>query len=98
MKLAVDAGGARRHVERVCLCVLRREGASSPRLRKISTEQAVAEIIAELDAGFDLFRDVLDDRVRRLAASGAWHLELGGSPFDALPLLDEMVGATGADD
>jgi len=95
-KLVVDVGGDRRFVDRIGLCLLRREPEGRARLTRIGAVHARELLTERLDPGFDLFRGVVGARVELLAARGAWLLHLGDHPDAAVPLLDEAVAAVEA--
>ena len=97
LKLIVDAGAGRRFVERTGLCVLRRGSAGRPRLTQITAERAREEVTARLDPGFHLFRGSIERRVELIARGGAWLLELGSDPWEALPLLSEGASSVEGD-
>lgn len=79
-------------VERAGLCLLRqREG--EPALADLASEEAVEELRARNEVGFDVFRDTIGDAIRELARGGAWRLRIGSDPSAALPLLGKMFDA-----
>jgi hypothetical protein len=67
------------------LCLLARGDA--PGLAPLPAEQAVAELMAGLEPGFDHFREVLPDVLRRLAAGGCWRLTLDADPARSFAVL-----------
>lgn len=96
-KLAVnllerDASAPSPVVERAGLCLLRRVG-GEPALEALAAEEAVEELQARQEVGFDVFSDTIDDAVRQLARGGAWRLQIGSDPSAALPLLGRMFDA-----
>jgi hypothetical protein len=90
-KIVLDRPGGRRtrYAERAGVCLLRRGGA--PALERTSPEEVVAELMTRLDPGFDLFAGTIGERIRRVAEGGAWHLTVGDSPDEVLPLLEEVA-------
>jgi len=92
-KLVVETAAGPRHAERVGLCVLDREPGQPAGLTPISAAEAVSELTARLDPGFDLFRDQIGDRVARVAERGAWVLRPGSDPRAGVALLQEAAAA-----
>jgi hypothetical protein len=79
-------------IERVGLCVLESH-AGPPSVRPISPDEAVIATTSALDPGFDVFRDSIPDRIRAVAALGAWRVRVGQPPHAALPALFELIDA-----
>ena len=90
-KIVIDDSAGPRHAERVGLCLLRPASSGTAELVRISQAQAVSELMAQLDPGYDLFASTIGERIARVAERGAWQLYLTGSPHDALPLLDQVA-------
>jgi hypothetical protein len=78
--------------ERAALCVLHRNGPPEGALEPIALDDAAAELLSQLDPGFDRFREVLPTAVRAIATDGAWRFYLPARPNDALPFLRELLG------
>ncbi|HEX2092268.1 MAG TPA: hypothetical protein VHG28_07685 [Longimicrobiaceae bacterium] len=76
--------------DRAVLVLLERGGEVA--LRRIGAEDAVREVTASLEPGFDHFREQLPAAVRALAAGGAWRLTLSADPGAALAALREALG------
>jgi hypothetical protein len=81
-------------IERVGLCVLESH-AGTQSVRPISPDEAVIATTADLDPGFDVFRDSIPDRIRAVATLGAWQVRVGQPPHAALPALFELIDALG---
>lgn len=90
-KIVVDDADGPRYADRVGLCVLQRTTHATPELVRISPVQAVSELTAQLDPGYDLFATTIGERIARIAERGAWKLYLTDSPYDALPLLEQVA-------
>jgi hypothetical protein len=91
-KLVIDTHGTH-FVEKVGLCLLRRGASAEPLLTRVSVARAREEVMGTLAPGFDLFRDSVGECVERVAARGAWLLEVGRSPDEAIRRIDEIVAA-----
>ena len=93
-KIVVSAGPlAKPYAETAGLCILGRGDRSSPTLERVTTAEAVEKLARDLDPGFHLYADTIGERIRRVAERGAWHLSVGDSPADAIPLLEEVEAA-----
>jgi hypothetical protein len=79
-------------LERAGLCVLV-PGGDGPHVRPIAASEAVRIIMHRLDPGFDVFRRTVAARLRALAADGAWQVQTGDRPEQALPALLDLIGA-----
>ncbi|HSR43188.1 MAG TPA: hypothetical protein VLL48_13465, partial [Longimicrobiales bacterium] len=96
-KVVVDPGdGGLPYAERAGLCILAPGSGGRPSLEPVSPERAVAELATELDPGYDLFADTIDERIARVAEGGAWRLRLTRDPQAAVPLLGEALARVGA--
>lgn len=80
-------------LERTGLCVLE-PGGQGPSVAPLPVEEAVRMLVSRLDPGFDAFRDTIPERVRALAAGGAWRVRVGAEPERALPALRELLEST----
>lgn len=90
-KILIDAGGsARRHADRVGLCLLQKGEGRSPTLVSMSPDQAADHVVSHPEQGYDLYAATLHERIRRVAQGGAWTLRVAGTPHDAIPLFEEM--------
>ena len=90
-KLLIDAGdSARRHANRVGLCLLRSGEGRAPSMAWLSSEQAADHVASHPEQGYDLYAATLHERIRRVAERGAWTLDVAGAPQDSIPFLEEM--------
>jgi hypothetical protein len=76
--------------DRANVCVMAR--GAEVALERIEGSQLAQELARQLSTGFDRFGDRHDVVVRALTADGGWRLTLSDDPFDALPLLQRMLG------
>ena len=76
-------------VERAALCLL--TPGKRTRIQALEPETAAHQLMQAFELGFDDFADTLRDPITRLAAQGAWRLELSEEPLEALPLLDRLL-------
>jgi hypothetical protein len=85
----VEAGP--RYADRAGIVLLQRSSRDTPSLERIDPATAVAAMTAHLDPGYHLFAGTIGERIARIAAGGAWLLELTDSPHDAMPLLERVA-------
>lgn len=94
-KLVVDVSvrGAlpdRPYADRAALVVLERGPTDVPRLEPLTPDALAGALPWGSEPGFDVFREEIEEAVRRLSRPGGWRLVPGGHPDDALPLLDRI--------
>ena len=82
-------------VPRAGICVLAR-GATA-QLSRVPGHTLERELSEQLEPGFDRFRESVGDVIRQLARHGGWRLALSPDPADALPYIERMFEAIGAD-
>lgn len=80
-------------VEGGILCIL--AAGERAAIEPLRPEDAVAAVMASLEPGFDHFRDVLPDALRRLAAPGCWRLTLEEAPATGFAVLRAALTAPG---
>jgi hypothetical protein len=95
-KLAIDlralaSDGAEPVAARAGICLLAR--GDTPGADPIDPREAVAELTASLEPGFDAYADSVGEKVARVAETGAWRLTLPPHPADAVPLLRTLLDA-----
>ena len=73
-------------VEPAGICLLERDGAVGV-VERLGPDEAVREVLAGLDAGFDRFADTVRAPLTEVAARGAWRLRL---PADAMEAADRV--------
>lgn len=78
-------------VERAGICILGRGDASS--LTRLSPTEVRRRVDAQLEPGFDRFRESLGPAIERIAAMGSWELTLGQSPQAAVPFMLQALEA-----
>ncbi|HEX7049391.1 MAG TPA: hypothetical protein VF188_04180 [Longimicrobiales bacterium] len=88
---------AQPYADHVGICLLRPGSGGKPALERASPGAVVAELVSGLDPGFDLFADTIGERLAAIAERGAWVLHVGRSPWDVLPLLDEITAELARD-
>lgn len=76
--------------ERVGLCVLTR-GSGESRLEPLPGREAASALGRDLEGGFDLFAEVLEDCVVDLARRGCWRLSIVSPPHTLVPLVHRML-------
>jgi len=73
------------------LCLLERAPGVAPAAIPIAADEAVARVVADLEPGFDVWRDTIGARVAALARGGAWRLRVGDDPRAAAPIIRELL-------
>jgi len=73
------------------LCLVERAPGAAPAAIPIAAEEAVARVLADLEPGFDVWRDTIGARVAALARSGAWRLRVGDDPRAAASIIRELL-------
>jgi len=74
------------------LCLLERARGAAPTAMPIDADEAVAHIVADLEPGFDVWRDTIGARIAALARGGAWRLRVGDDPRAAVPVIRALLG------
>jgi len=73
------------------LCLLERAPGAAPAAVPIAADEAVARVVADLEPGFDVWRETIGPRVAALARGGAWRLRVGTDPRAAAPIIRELL-------
>jgi hypothetical protein len=71
------------------VCLLQRNGAKAA-LSTAPAEDVVRFFTDDLESGFDVFADTIAPVARQLAQLGAWHLQLGSDPAEAVQLIESI--------
>ena len=77
------------------LCLIERTPGAAPAAVPIAADEAVARVVADLEPGFDVWRDTIGARVAALARGGAWRLRVGDDPRAAAPVIRELLDRVG---
>src|SRR4051812_5376025 len=91
LKNAITLPSRAPKAEQAILCLL--EHGTRIALRPLGVEDAIAELMAGLEPGFDLFRGTLPQTLRAMAPDGAWRLTLSADPDEAIALLQQRFTA-----
>ena len=94
-KMVVDVGGAPGAaeppvVERAGVCLLRRRGGAAS-LERLASGDVQSALLADLEGGFNFFRETIGPRLAALCDGTGWRLNLSGNPADAVPYLQVML-------
>ena len=79
----------------VGICLLQRAG-NSASLSPAAPGEVVVFFTEDLESGFDLFADTIQPVARQLAQLGAWRLQLGAEPAEAVHLIESIYEALSA--
>jgi hypothetical protein len=90
-KIAVDNARDSAHFTRTALCLLQRTDATVPQLESMQPIEAIDQLHATLDAGFDVFASSMESVLHALAHEGAWRLNLSNDPHAAVPLIRSLI-------
>jgi hypothetical protein len=90
-KIVLDLQESPRLADRAGICLVSRAPGQQTVLEPLTPEQVTAELGRSLEPGYDLFAHTMRDRIIRIAEGGAWRLQVGGAPGDAVPLLDRIA-------
>lgn len=74
------------------LCLLERAPGAAPAAVPITADEAVARVVADLEPGFDVWRETIGARIAALARGGAWRLRVGDDPHAAVVVIGELLG------
>ena len=86
-----DVGeGALRPVERVVVCLLS-EGDGPARVERVEASVVFDFLTSRVESGFDLNPAEGKRVAEQLAGNGGWRVQLSDNPFDAVPLIEEML-------
>jgi hypothetical protein len=81
------------YADDVVVCLLTRGDHATAALERVDSRIIVETLSGDLAPGFDRHAERHVPAMRAIAEGGGWRLRLSGNPHEALPLLNEMLGA-----